>query len=306
MFHVEQLSILSMEQITSCPICNSATHSHYLTCKDYTVSNSEFTIVRCNSCNFHFTNPRPDSKSIGSFYESEEYISHSNTKKGLINKLYQLVRNYTLKQKESLISQHVSRGTLLDIGCGTGEFLNHMRKAGWSVLGIEPGEKARNFASTNYSIPVENESALLNLSPESYDLISMWHVLEHVHNLNERVKKLHELIKQDGLVVIAVPNYTSYDAEKYGAYWAAYDLPRHLYHFSPNSIQQLFAKHGFVQHKVMPMKFDSFYVSLLSEKYKYGGTNIVSAFMTGLLSNLKAKFSKDHIYSSQIYLFKKK
>jgi 2-polyprenyl-3-methyl-5-hydroxy-6-metoxy-1,4-benzoquinol methylase len=192
---------------------------------------------------------------------------------------------------------------LLDIGSGTGEFLNHCKEAGFSVEGIEPSESARKLTKNNFNIIAKEESDLGSIPDESQDFVSMWHVLEHVYHLNDRIKQIYRLLKKDGKVIIAVPNLNSYDAKHYKEYWAAYDLPRHLYHFRPTDVEAIFKKHDFSLEKILPMKFDSYYVSMLSEKYRNGRVNYFNAFYIGLKSNLKA--GKKAEYSSQIYILSK-
>jgi 2-polyprenyl-3-methyl-5-hydroxy-6-metoxy-1,4-benzoquinol methylase len=263
-----------------------------------------FTIVNCLSCGFKFTNPRPEDSIIGKYYKSESYISHSNTRKGLISTLYHLVRNYTLKKKLKLVSKHVSRGTIIDFGCGTGMFLKTCLDAGWKTYGMEPDGGARKIASENQ---VETFSGIKDLGTglgnQKVDAITLWHVLEHVNNLEEALGFFHSSLNPNGVLVIAVPNYLSYDASYYKEFWAAYDVPRHLYHFDISTITLLLKNNGFKLIETQPMKFDSVYVSMLSEKYKAGRIRYFNAFLTGLRSNLKAKTSKD--YSSVIYVFKK-
>lgn len=292
-----------MNSINNCPVCKGTKFKKHLTCIDYTVSSEEFSIVNCNSCGFTFTNPIPEENKIGAYYESDDYISHSNTSKGIINSLYQLVRNFTLKKKVRLLSSLSSGKNLLDIGCGTGEFLNQAKQSGFKTKGIEPSPVAREQGIKNFGLSISVESEIKNIKDKSYDLITMWHVLEHVYHLNDRIKELKRILKNDGRLIIAVPNHHSYDAKHYKEYWAAYDVPIHLYHFTPKTIQQLFKNHGLELHKTLPMKFDSFYVSMLSEKYKSGKVNLAKAFKIGLLSNLKAQ--NDKTYSSQIYIFRK-
>jgi 2-polyprenyl-3-methyl-5-hydroxy-6-metoxy-1,4-benzoquinol methylase len=294
-----------MQELNACPVCDNKQTTNFLNCIDYTVSQQTFKIVSCSACSFKYTNPRPGSNEIGKFYQSEDYISHSNTKRGLMNKVYQVVRNFTISKKLSIIKQYVSRGTILDVGCGTGEFLNFARNNGFQTTGVEPGNDARKYAIENYSLNVYNEDYIKTIPDSSFDVITMWHVLEHVHELNDRVGELKRIIKDNGIVLIAVPNHTSLDASIYKEYWAAYDLPRHLYHFSPDTITQLFKKHGFKNIKILPMKFDSFYVSMLSEKYKTGSVKYLRAFVNGLKSNIMASKKANNTYSSQIYLFKK-
>lgn len=292
-----------MKTVDSCPICESQMFKPFLVCTDYTVSKERFNIVVCGGCGFKFTSPRPEDSETGSYYKSEEYISHSNTKKGLVSRVYHLVRNYTLNKKEALLRTYVSRGTLLDYGCGTGMFAARCSGLGWNVWGMEPDEGARKTAKDIGVKAYENKAELTQAIPDrSLNAVTLWHVLEHVTDLSETLDFFKLKLTGEGVLVIAVPNHTSYDALKYGEYWAAYDVPRHLYHFDINSVSKLLKKHGFELQAAHPMKFDSFYVSMLSEKYKTGAVNVIKAFITGLLSNWRA--NKPHNYSSVIYVFK--
>jgi 2-polyprenyl-3-methyl-5-hydroxy-6-metoxy-1,4-benzoquinol methylase len=293
-----------MQQLDNCPICNHAQFTPFLTCKDNTVSRETFQIVSCNSCGFKFTNPRPEVSDLGKYYKSEDYVSHSNTNKGFINYTYQSVRKYTLLKKLQLISKYFRTGKILDIGCGTGEFLNTCKNAKWQTMGIEPDDDARNMAIKNYGLDVRKESDLTLIEDESFDIISMWHVLEHVPDLNKRVEEIKRLIKPKGIIIIAVPNCNSLDAKIYKENWAAYDVPRHLYHFTPQDIESLFRNHGLRMFRILPMIFDSFYVSMLSEKIISGKTNFIKAVWNGLRSNLFA-LKSGRTSSSQIYLIRK-
>lgn len=292
-----------MFNYTKCPVCRNQSFSEFLSCKDYTVSQETFTIVNCNSCGFKFTNPIPDISDLGRYYQSEEYISHSNTKKGLISRLYHVVRNYTLKKKLNLISGYVSRGTILDYGCGTGMFLNTMKTAGWKTYGMEPDSGARSLAAQMGLVIGKDKEELASMAPGiKFDAITLWHVLEHVTDLDQTLKYFSAHLNPNGALIIAVPNHTSLDAQHYGKFWAAYDVPRHLYHFEPKTLEALLATAGFKLINKHPMKFDSFYVSMLSEKYKSGTINYLNALWNGLKSNSKAKTPGD--YSSVIYIFK--
>ncbi|MBS1651280.1 MAG: class I SAM-dependent methyltransferase [Bacteroidetes bacterium] len=292
-----------MQTITHCPLCKQSQFNSFLTCKDYTVSHKNFDIVSCQNCSFKYTNPIPPPEALGDYYKSEEYISHSNTNKGIISKLYKVVRNYTLKGKMKLVQKHVSRGTILDYGCGTGMFLNVCSRVGWTCFGIEPDSGARKIASEmGLKTFLSKENLENECGSQRFDVITLWHVLEHVVDLEKTLAFLKSKLNPNGVLIIAVPNYKSYDAEYYKEYWAAYDVPRHLYHFEPKTISALLQKHNFKLKETLPMKFDSFYVSLLSEKYKQGKSNYLKAFLTGLKSNLRAKNTGN--YSSLIYVFK--
>ena len=232
-----------MKTLTLCPICKTQSFEPFVTCKDYTVSVQNFNIVSCNNCNFKFTNPRPEDEKLGEYYKSEDYISHSNTNKGIISKLYKSVRNYTLKKKLNLISKYVSRGTILDYGCGTGMFLKVCQDAGWKSFGMEPDEGARKIASEmGLNTFSDKERIQTYIGAEKFDIITLWHVLEHVTDLEETLNFFKEKLNQNGALIIAVPNYTSYDAKHYKEYWAAFDVPRHLYHYEIETIQKLLFK----------------------------------------------------------------
>ena len=295
-----------MIHYTSCPICASDLIQEQLSAKDYTVSQKQFSIWQCNACTVRFTQDVPGQDAIGEFYASENYISHSDTKKGIINSLYHLVRKRTLGSKRRLVINEVGmlKGKILDIGCGTGAFLNTMKEAGWSINGLEPDTLSRTKAVELYEIHPQSSEKLFDLKPSTFNAITMWHVLEHVHELHAYIKKIGELLAANGKLFIAVPNYTSTDAEIYGAYWAAYDTPRHLYHFSPQSMEKLVSMHGLKIIAFKPMWFDSFYVSMLSEQYKSGKGNILKAVYNGFISNLKA-WGNVKKCSSVIYIVSK-
>lgn len=290
---------------TNCPVCDSADINPLLTVKDHSVSKKEFVIWQCGNCSLRFTQDVPDETSIGKYYQSPDYISHSNTNKGLINKLYQKVRNYTLNQKANLIiGETVRQGRILDLGAGIGAFLNTMKQKGWEITGIEPDKGARQQAKDLFNIGLNETNALSELPENSFDAITLWHVLEHVHQLHSYVERLEWLLKPNGKIFIAVPNYQSLDGSIYKSYWAAYDVPRHLYHFTPKSIRILMEKHGLKVISKRPMWFDSFYISLLSSKYKRGKTSWIGAVLSGFQSNFKALLNKDYC-SSVIYIIEK-
>ena len=263
---------------------------------DYSVSKEEFFLEYDPVYKLYRTTPVP--QELGRYYQSDVYISHTDGKKGLFEKLYQWVKTYTLQQKIKLIEHYVPQGKLLDIGAGTGDFLRVAAQRGWSVSGVEPEKKARDRAEEKGILLKEDKTHIT----DTYQVITLWHVLEHVPNLQEQIAFLKDHLTMGGLLVIAVPNYRSRDAQHYGKYWAAYDVPRHLWHFSQESIRSLFTEKGFQLIGVKPMPFDAFYVSLLSEKYKTGSMNFLKGGYQGLLSNLSAL--KTGEYSSLIYLLK--
>jgi 2-polyprenyl-3-methyl-5-hydroxy-6-metoxy-1,4-benzoquinol methylase len=290
----------------ACPSCNSADIKAAITAQDYTVSQKTFAIWECGNCTLRFTQDVPDAASIGPYYKSEDYISHTNTRKGLVNNLYHIVRKQTLSDKRQLLSSatRLKQGKMLDIGAGTGAFVAHMAENGWEVTGLEPDETAREVAYAQNKARLLPMSDFYSLAPDSYDAITLWHVLEHVHDLHAYVGQLARLLKRDGRIFIAVPNYTSYDAAVYKGAWAAYDVPRHLYHFSPDAMENLLTRHGLQLQVTRPMWYDSFYISMLSERYRNGKDNTVKAFFMGLVSDVKAFVDKSKC-SSLVYVIGK-
>jgi len=290
-----------MIEINECPICSSHKIEPFLDVKDNSISKETFTIKTCINCGLKITTPRPDDDRLGKYYESEDYVSHSDTKKGIVNFVYQKVKSITLKQKEKLVSSFHTSKKLLDIGCGTGDFLVHCKNKGWEVEGLEPDSKARKRAHEKGLENVADLDAFYEIKENTFGIITMWHVLEHVADLNNYMVKLHSVLEDNGRLLIAVPNPESPDAKKYGSHWAAYDVPRHLFHFSKKNIEDLANKHGFRVENIKPMVFDSYYVSMLSEKYKEG--SIFNAAINGFISNLKAKKTTNN--SSLIYILSK-
>ena len=284
----------------TCPSCGHLESTLVIEVKDHFLSKEDFTVVKCNNCGLAFTAERPTAEKIGEYYKSEDYVSHSSTKKGVVNRVYNVVRNYTLGKKVKLISSLVSGTNLLDIGAGTGHFLKRAKDEGFVVLGLEPDPDARNVAKSLNDVELLPLEDLSVLGADRFDAISMWHVLEHVMDLNGELETILSALKPGGVFVVAVPNYSSFDAQYYKNFWAAYDVPRHLYHFEPDTIIKLVESKGVKFEKMLPMKFDSYYVSMLSEKYK--GGSILNAMRIGFLSNMKASNGK---YSSQIYIFRK-
>lgn len=296
-----------MNKITVCPICEKEEIKHFLLSKNFRVNDAPFSVEQCKSCGFKFTSPLPSESEIGEYYDSENYISHSETKKGLVNFLFHQVRKITLNQKHKLINRYSNNQSLLDFGAGSGVFLNFVKEKGWKVKGVEPDDSARELAISKSNIEMTTPDKVHEIEDKKYDSITLWHVLEHLYNLKRDIKEFHRILADDGTLFIAVPNCSSYDAKRYGPYWSAYDLPIHLYHFTPSDIKLLFEKEGFEIVEMKPMKFDSYWVSLESEKYKSGNSgfsfvNLIKGFWFGLISNLKAK---NGTYSSQIYVIKK-
>jgi len=271
----------------------------FLKTKDFSVSGEEFELLLDTELNMLRTHPEP--RDLENYYNSEAYISHTDSSKTLVEKLYQYIKRRNLRKKVRLINKYTtSDKTLLDIGAGTGSFLESAKYNGWETFGIEPNKMARDLA-INKSLDLKANIDLLE--KKGFQVITLWHVLEHLPNLDLQINKIVSLLNEDGALILAVPNFLSYDAKYYREYWAAYDVPRHLSHFSQLSIKKLFTQNGMRIVETRPMIFDSFYVSLLSEKYKHGKGNFLKAFLVGLKSNISAWRTKE--YSSLLYILKK-
>lgn len=291
-----------MYLVESCPICSGNSFQEILSAKDYTVSHETFQIVKCITCDFLLTNPRPDEEKIGNYYLSDSYVSHTASAKTIFDKIYEQARLYTLNWKLTLVKKFMTsndKPSLLDYGCGTGFFLQQMQSNGFEIAGVEPSLIARTNAEKITGIKIDSD---LSLVQGRFDIITLWHVLEHVSNLNDTIEELKNRLKKNATLIIAVPNYKSEDAKLYGPTWAGYDVPRHLWHFEQKTMHQLLAKHKMKIIETIPMKLDAVYVSMLSEKYRANGQSILTfakGLYQGLLSNLKAKNKN---YSSLIYI----
>ena len=291
----------------NCPVCNHSNVKIAIESQDFSLTQTPFSILHCIHCSFRFTSPVPNQDEIGQYYKFNDYISHTDTKEGWMNQLYHFVRTKTLADKTKWVQSLFTgyKGHILDIGAGTGAFAHAMQEKAWKVTGLEPDAVTREKAFEIHQLHLQSTEVIFNLPENEFEVITMWHVLEHVHALKPYLNQCFKSLKDNGRLIIAVPNYTSFDARYYKKYWAAYDLPRHLYHFSPKSMSILLNEMEFEIVSIRPMWYDSFYVSLLSEKYKQSGKlGMVIAGVIGMLSNLFAlkDASKG---SSIIYEFKK-
>ena len=295
-----------MTELSKCPVCGETTLTPYLSCTDYTVSHETFDIVQCTRCQFAFTNPIPEIPELGKYYESVAYVSHTAQPTNVIDRLYALARTQTIKWKTRLIKKHIKAHqlTLLDYGCGTGDFLTHCKNIVWTVQGIEPSKLATQIAATKSGQTIY--STIEQLPPTKFDIITLWHVLEHVPDLHNLIDNLSNRLKPTGTIFIAVPNRNSWDAKHYQNTWAAYDVPRHLWHFTLQDMQKIMAAHSLNVVSTIPMKLDAYYVSLLSEKYQnksMGPLTILKSVLNGLRSNISGSATSE--YSSHIYVIKK-
>ncbi len=297
-----------LEKLKKCPLCKSGLFLNTLEVKDHAVSQEAFIICRCQNCGLKFTNPRPSEEAIVPYYDFPEYFSHDDNAKNLTQFLYQQVRKVAISGKIKLLNKlKPAKGQYLDYGCGTAELLVKAQNEGWEVTGVEPSTKARNLANSKLEGKVFD--SLSSLSKSTYDIISLYHVAEHIHELRKTIKYLLNTLKSDGYILIAVPNPDSYDAIKYGKYWAGWDVPRHLYHFNQQTMTHFAEIFDLQLVMKKPMRFDSYYVSLLSEGYKNPKQPIPlkywKAIQAGSKSNRKATQAEEN-YSSNLFVFKKK
>ncbi len=296
-----------MEKLTNCPVCNSQEQTSFIECVDHTVSNETFQIVICNECNFKFTNPRPSQEEITRYYQSKDYYSHNAENPSFIGKIYGLARRVMMAKKVRLVNRLIGTNQqkmLFDYGCGTGSFVAACKNAGWIASGLEPSEKARTYAITKENIDVVNDLASI-ASDAQFNIITLWHVLEHIHELNETFEKLISHLAPNGKLVIAVPNAMAYEQNIFGKHWAAYDVPRHLYHFEHKSMSRFLEKHGCQISEIRTMPLDGYYISLLSQKYKTGSTDFFNMLWNGAKSQIASIYDK-HLSSSLLYIIKKK
>ena len=295
---------MSLEKVELCPICTGKSFTPFLVCKDYTTTGELFHVEQCINCGLLLTNPRPQHNLLGKYYQSKSYISHTSAANGIIDYIYLIFRKLTIRWKFKLIKPSLTFNKLLDVGCGTGHFLHHCKQAGVDAYGVEPSAEARHVASKQNLDVVETIQALPAVK---FDVITLWHVLEHIYDLKKTIEHLKERLEENGIIFIAVPNWQSFDASHYKTYWAGYDVPRHAWHFSKATMQLLIHACGLKLKGTLPMKLDAYYVSLLSEKYSLkGNLNLLQALHAvtiGFQSNRKGKH--DMNYSSLIYLVQK-
>ncbi len=285
-----------------CPLCGCTDLLPWRLCRDHTVSQAQFAILRCGACGFRFTQDAPAEADIGPYYQAEAYIAHSNTRRGLLSQLYQLARRMMLGRKRRLIEKLAGRrrGRLLDYGCGTGEFAAHLAAHGWQVLGLEPSEQARDYARRVHGLAVEPPEALFDYAGPPFEVITLWHVLEHVHRLHATLRRLGEVLAPGGLLLIAVPNADAHEQDRYAEFWAAWDVPRHLWHFDAQTLGRLLADCGLRIESMQAMPLDAFYVSLLSERYRRGRVDWLGAVGAGM-GTWRAARSDIHRASALLY-----
>jgi len=293
-------------KVEFCPVCDETEFDNFVECTDFYASQEKYSLQKCKNCGFIFTQFFPSESEIGRYYEVQEYVSHSDSRRGIVNFIYHFARSYMLRRKVALVEKvsGITSGKLLDYGCGTAYFLNAVSENGWSAIGIEKSAKARNLATSMFKLDVYDPSGINHLEANSYDVITLWHVMEHIENLNEMLDRFYALLKPGGTLVVAVPNNKSYDAQYYGEYWAAYDVPRHLWHFDTSTVKALMNRRGFSFKTLEAMPLDAFYISMLSERYKQSSFSFVKGLLVGFFAFIATLKDKNNS-SSIIYVLKK-
>lgn len=301
-FHVEQYPL---EQLFACPLCGHPALQKVAVVRDHSISKENFELTDCASCGFRITNPRPSQNDLGGYYQSDTYISHGTSDHTLQSRLYLLARKWALRQKLALIQRYQSNGRVLDVGCGTGEFLAYLMSRGYLVQGVEPSLRAREQAIAQHGLSVVPTIEQLP-AQEQFQVLTMWHVLEHVPAPRATFKRLFALLAERGLLVIAVPDRGAWDSAHYGPYWAAWDVPRHLSHFRRIDVHTMLSEHGFELVATKRMWLDAFYIAMLSEQYRGSSKpmSLAKALPIGIWSNLLSLFS-GRPTSSTLYVARK-
>jgi len=289
-----------------CPLCSSEKIALHFSCNDHFISKKDFSIFKCSACGFLFTQDYPEETEIAQYYESDNYISHSDISEGFSNKLYRVARGIMLRKKKNLIGKitRLKKGTILDIGSGTGYFAATMKRAGWMARGIEINEKARNFSASNFELEVDSPDRITSYESNSFDCVTLWHALEHFHDPFRYISEIYRLLKPGAVCVVALPNCNSYDANHYKRFWAAWDVPRHLWHFQPSTFRIFSEKSGFILENLKILPLDVFYISLLSERYKGSSMAFFKAISKAVIFSFRSLFNKERS-SSVIYLLRK-
>jgi len=286
------------KKLDFCPSCKHSIFDNLHIAKDHLVSGESFAIVQCQMCHLLFTNPRPSDSRLPHYYESDDYVSHKDNKNSLLDFVYRVVRQVTLRQKLKSIKKYHTSGSLLDFGAGTGAFL---QKAGadFDVIGVEPSSNAVDHAPVSIKTRIyENLSSYK--SEQKFDVVTMWHVLEHLPNLGASFREIKDRLSKKGHLFIAVPNPNSWDSNYYGTHWAGYDVPRHLYHFSKKAMDTFLKPYGLRILETKPMTFDAYYVSMLSERHLNNPYSFMRGLYIGYRSNKSAHTSRQ--YSSLLYV----
>jgi len=267
--------------------------------KDHFFSQEVFEVLPSRHEGVLETFPKLNEQELSGYYNHENYISHQTKGKSLFDKAYQVAKRYMTKRKQNLVLRFHQEGRILDIGTGTGDFIRSFNSKDWDRYAIEPNKNLHDSLNKN---GIEILDDLEEITQHNFDVITLWHALEHIPDLEGTLKNIQAALNPGGTLIIAVPNFKSYDASFYKTYWAAWDVPRHVWHFSKSGLISLCEKFNFEFVTTSPLLLDAFYISMVSEKYRKSN-HILRAFWVGLYSNLQGMFKNE--YSSFIYMFNK-
>lgn len=290
-----------------CLACGAADSSELYHAKDHLVSGKEFLIRKCNACGMGRTVDPPSENDAGAYYVSDEYISHTDRKQSISDYLYHLARSFMLGRKQRLVTSATgkSAGVLIDIGSGTGYFPAFMKKKGWQTTGVEISESAMRYSADRFGLNAVSPAEVRDLPSATADCITLWHVLEHLYRPDEWISEVSRMLKDDGKCILALPNFSSADAEWFGNSWAALDVPRHLWHFTPGSVQLFAERNGFSCERVLPLPLDLFYISILSYRNRGISPALIRGMITGVFLAVRSGFRKEKS-SSLVYVLAKK
>ena len=291
--------------INRCPVCGHSSFKHFLNVPDWLVSKEVFELQQCEQCQFVFTANAPLEKDAGPYYNSEEYVEHSDTSSGLIYSVYHVARRAMLHYKYIKIKRLHAGKKLLDVGSGSGYFLNFMKKKGYNVTGVEISKKAVALCKKNFGIKAHSPSEFLEEKLDTdYDIISLWHVFEHVYSYDAYFELFSKSLNNNGYLILALPNCDSQDARMNKSYWGAYDTPRHIWHFTSKTIELFAMGRGFKMIKKHRMPLDPFFNVMVSDSYKDKFTFLPLTLLKGLYSYIISLLNIEKS-SSIIYIFQK-
>jgi SAM-dependent methyltransferase len=285
-----------------CPICGSDSYRPFLQVADRFRPEERFRLVRCTSCGLIYLNPRPTEQAILKYYQAADYDPHSEGGHGLSGKLYRLARFLNTLLKLHWLSSFSGPRRALDVGCGTGYFLQMLRKKGWEVAGVEPVPVAQRLAQQKGL----NVVSRLDEAQGPFGVITLWHVLEHLHNPADTLRQLDRLLAADGWLLLSMPNPLCLDAQYFGPSWVAYDAPRHLVHYRPQDVEHLARQTGFTIFRLAMLPFDPVYNVFLSlqQSTSLSLSQIISGPSMGIRSLLDG-IRHPKLASSPVYFFRK-
>lgn len=298
--------LMDYERLNPCPLCGAIETVPYATCSDHASSRLQYLLLRCPACGVVFTDNHPEEDEMEQFETLDSQIRRADSPEGITERLYRHVRRRMLRRKAGLVVRQSYRdsGTLLNYGAKRGFFSDHMERKGWKVTSVDRHHENRQFSLEHFHHRMSGMQEMSDFTPETFDVITLWHVFEHENEPERLLDTFHRILRPGGILVMSCPNICSTDAMHYGPYWAAYDVPRHLWHFNPVSLNRLVHRHGFtlMHHEKMP--YDCFYISIMSEQYMMHRLAFLRGMAYGLHSWL-VSLTRRGRSSSIVYVFRK-